>query len=237
MEARDLDAERDSHVQGFLKNLMVRDLRHMARSRGVEGYKTMKKRDLAENLFSTHFMQKRDKEKFTVEKDEAPLPNFATPQKGLVQRNTLKRFEYQAKRPGAEFAERFIDMDSHPPPLPSGKPAVDTERKERAERFLGGLTLDNLRNAGARMKIKGYSTMRRQDLMDAIIAKGQMESEARKAREEKEDTKQAEKGVRVFRRPVSPPKKEEPAPPPKVSAPAAVRVFRRKKPSPESAEA
>ena len=209
MEARDLDEARDKHIQGFLGKLMVRDLRHMARARGVEGYKEMKKKDLADSLFSTHFMQKRDKEKFAIQKTDDPLPNPATKTTGIVQKDTLRRYDLQKARPGGDFAERAIDLESHPPPLPAPKKSVDDERVKRGQQFLGGMTLDTLRNSAARMKLKGYSTMNRQALIDAIITKSMEASEARK-------------------------KKDTPPPPPPPPSRAAPRPFRR--PSPKSAE-
>ena len=201
MEARDLDEERDRHVHGFLKTLMVRDLRHLARGRGVENYKTMPKKELLTHLFSAHFMQKRDKEKFSVVKDQDPVPNFATPQKGLVQRSTLNRYGRQLQRPGAEFAERIIETESHPPPLPVPMKSApsDSERRQKAQNFMAGLTLDNLRLAAARMKIQGYSKLRREDLMEAILEKGLTATAARKQKEAEVDKKQAKKGVRVLR--------------------------------------
>lgn len=81
--------DRDDAIKSFLGKLSVRDLRHMARGRKVDDYKTMKKKDLASTLFDKHFMQKRDKEKFApVEKDEKenPVPVFATAPKGLARR-------------------------------------------------------------------------------------------------------------------------------------------------------
>ena len=78
--------DRDEAIRGFLGKLSVRDLRHLARGRKVEEYKTMKKKDLASQLFDKHFMSQRDKDKFAPVKqdeEEKPVPNFAKAPKGL----------------------------------------------------------------------------------------------------------------------------------------------------------
>lgn len=130
MEAEDLDALRDKHIQQFLGKLMVRDLRHLARGRGMEDYQTMPKKDLASALFSTHFMQKRDKEKYAVEKDSDPAPNTATPVKGLSTLRGRALYDRRMTAPERVFQER-VAPESHAPPLPNPplfrKPRVPKE--------------------------------------------------------------------------------------------------------------
>ena len=92
MEAPDLDKMKDAHIQGFLKGLMVRDLRHLARSRKVADYQKMKKGDLVGTLFTNHFMAGRDKDKFKPRASDDPLPNFATATKGLAKLNQTSRY-------------------------------------------------------------------------------------------------------------------------------------------------
>jgi hypothetical protein len=92
MEAPDLDKMKDEHIQGFLKGLMVRDLRHLARSRKVDDYQKMKKNDLVGTLFTNHFMSKRDKDKFKPRASDDPLPNFATGTKGIARLNEATRY-------------------------------------------------------------------------------------------------------------------------------------------------
>ena len=167
MEARDLDEARDKHIQGFLGKLMVRDLRHMARARGVEGYKEMKKKDLADSLFSTHFMQKRDKEKFNVQKVEDPLPNPATGSKGLARVGTATRRYDAAVAAPQRVMKDMVANESHAPTLPT--PPPPTPKNPKAEAFLRGLTLDNLHQAATKLKIKGHTRMNRDKLIDSIL--------------------------------------------------------------------
>ena len=132
MEAEDLDALRDKHIQQFLGKLMVRDLRHLARGRGMEDYQSMPKKDLASALFNTHFMQKRDKEKYAVEKDSDPAPNPATRVKGLSTLRGRDRYSRGMDAPERVFQER-VAPESHAPPLPNPplfrKPRVPKEQE------------------------------------------------------------------------------------------------------------
>lgn len=75
--------DREEIIKGFINKLGVRDLRGLARSRKMPEYKTMKKKDLASQLFEQHFMEQRDKDKFAPKETNEPLPNFAGRPKGL----------------------------------------------------------------------------------------------------------------------------------------------------------
>ena len=124
MEAPDLDELKNKHIHGFLKGLMVRDLRHLSRARGVEDYKTMKKGDLVQHLFDKHFMAGRDKEKFKPRKqdDEAhPLPNFAGRPAGLTTLKGRSKFDGAVKNKGVKFSERLVSSgEANTPLLPEG---------------------------------------------------------------------------------------------------------------------
>ncbi len=122
MEASDLDKLKDKHIQGFLKGLMVRDLRHLARSRKVEDYQKMKKNDLVGTLFTNHFMSTRDKEKFKPVESESPLPNFATGTKGLAKMNQASRYNkgLQAAQSNLDALQKARgENSSNGPLLPS----------------------------------------------------------------------------------------------------------------------
>lgn len=125
--------DRDEAIKGFLGKLSVRDLRHMAKSRKVDEYKTMKKKDLAGHLFDKHFMQERDKDKFApVERDEKenPVPNFATAPKGLARRGVKDFARGTAMAEGAP--ERPAGLIQEAPVYTSV--GAKTVRKEMADK-------------------------------------------------------------------------------------------------------